>query len=97
VLPYGVNIAPPLAGSALRTGNIDQSNCSNLQIALPLNLGHVIADLRKKVWDVDQSNCSNEHSCVRICNCMLFVVCVDRTPRFRTPSVSARTVAVRGP
>jgi hypothetical protein len=29
-------LAPPLAGSALRAGNIDQSNCSNLQIVLPV-------------------------------------------------------------
>jgi hypothetical protein len=45
---YWLFITPPLAGSAFRAGNIDQSNCSNLQIALPLNLGHIIADLHNK-------------------------------------------------
>jgi hypothetical protein len=55
---YCLFITPPLAGSALRAGNIDQSNCSNLQIALPLNLGHVIADLHKKC--IYRSNFTNE-------------------------------------
>jgi hypothetical protein len=71
---YCLFITPPLAEIALRAGNIDQSNCSNLPIALPVNLGHVIADLLKQIWDVDQSNCSNDHSCVRIKNMMFNII-----------------------